>query len=136
MSSGYSSTPLAKKLGIKPGFQVRAVNSPKDYKTFFESWPENVELVASTDDQIDFIHIFASTQTDLQIHLEQAKPHLKMDGTLWVSWPKKSSTLPSEIDKFNVMRAGLAIGLVDVKVAAIDDDWSGHKFVYRVKDRR
>lgn len=136
MTSGYSKTPLARKLGIKPGYKIWVINAPKDYQSFFEGWPKDVELLSSPEIHVEFIHIFAQTLKDLSFHLEAAKPKLKKDGLLWVSWPKKSSKIPSEIDKFDVMRAGQAIGLVDVKVAAIDDDWSGHKLVYRVKDRR
>ena len=136
MSAGYSGTPLAKKLGIKPGFKVRAINAPKDYQTFFDVWPEDVQLTSARNADIDVIHIFASTAETLEDFLKQATPCLKTDGALWISWPKKSSKIPSEIGKFDVMKAGQAAGLVDVKVAAIDDDWSGHKFVYRLQDRK
>lgn len=111
------------------------MGAPKDYEAFFENWPDDVKIIPSPRKPVDFIHIFATTSKSLNIALTRAKPKLKMNGTLWVSWPKKSSDKPSEIDKFDVMKAGQAIGLVDVKVAAIDEDWSGHKFVYRVKDR-
>ena len=135
MSSAYSGAPLAKKLGIKPGCKVWSINSPKAYQSFFNSWPVGAELLINPEPQMDFIHIFATTQFELNAYQKDAKPRLKTDGILWISWPKKSSKIPTEIDKFDVMRAGQSIGLVDVKVAAIDADWSGHKFVYRLKDR-
>ncbi len=134
-SSGYSKTPLSKKLGIKPGDTIWVIGAPQDYIAFFDVWPDDTEIVISPEMTVNFIHIFASSTEALSAALARAKPKLKMDGTLWVSWPKKSSDIPSEIGKFEVMKAGQDIGLVDVKVAALDADWSGHKFVYRVKDR-
>jgi len=136
VTSGYSGTPLAKKLGLKPGYKVLILGAPKDYARFFGSFPDGVEMVDAPKEPVDFIHIFADTAAALARDLAAAKPYLKKDGTLWVSWPKKSSKRPSEIGKFDVMKAGQKLGLVDVKVAAIDADWSGHKFVYRTKDRR
>lgn len=135
MTSGYSDTPLAKKLGIKPGFKIWVLDTPKPYGDFFQAFPNDVKVLDTPSEPVDFIHIFAATLAVLNAHLNAAKPALKMNGTLWISWPKKASSLPSEIGKFDVMKAGQAAGLVDVKVAAIDEDWSGHKFVYRVIDR-
>lgn len=135
MPAGYSKTPLSKKLGIKPGLQIWVIGAPKDYRLFFESLLEDVLFVTDPKEPVDFIHIFARTQNAMNDALARAKPLLKMNSTLWISWPKKSSDLSSEIGKFDVMKAGQAIGLVDVKVAAIDADWSGHKFVYRTADR-
>lgn len=136
-TSGYSKTPLYKKLGIKAGFLIHVYNSPKNYLDFFHEFPE--EVVISNSDQetesVDFIHIFATSEAELSKAFSIAKPALKKNGVLWISWPKKSSKIPTEIDKFFVMKYGVDNGLVDVKVAAIDADWSGHKFVYRVKDR-
>jgi len=133
--AGYSKTPLAKKLGINPGYKIWIIGAPQDYTSLFYDWPDKVEIVTSPRKPVDLIHIFATTSKGLSTALTRAKPKLKMNGTLWVSWPKKSSDINSEIGKFDVMKAGQAIGLVDTKVAAIDEDWSGHKFVYRVKDR-
>ena len=136
-TAGYSKTPLAKKLGIKEGFLIQVYNSPKNYLSFFHDFPEGVVISDSNQgkETLDFIHIFASTEKELSEAFTKAKPSLKKNGSLWVSWPKKTSKLSSEIDKFHVMKYGLENGLVDVKVAAVDNDWSGHKFVYRVKDR-
>ena len=129
-------TPLWRKLGLKPGFKVKVAGAPKPYRTFFDELPDGLVFVDAPENALDFIHIFASTAETLENFLKQATPCLKTDGMLWISWPKKSSKIPSEIGKFDVMKAGQAAGLVDVKVAAIDDDWSGHKFVYRLKDRK
>lgn len=136
-TTGYSKTPLAKKLGIKEHFLIQVYNSPKNYTDFFHEFPNGV-VISDTEQEketLDFIHIFASTEKELSKAFKVAKPTLKKNGSLWVSWPKKTSKLPSEIDKFHVMKCGLDNRLVDVKVAAIDNDWSGHKFMYRKEDR-
>jgi len=136
-TAGYSKTPLFKKLGIKEGFLIQVYNTPKKYLDFFHEFPEGVEIANSDQEKesVDFIHIFATTEVALSEAFSLARPTLKKNGILWISWPKKSSKIPSEIDKNFVRNYGLENGLVDVKVAAVDNDWSGHKFVYRVKDR-
>ncbi|MEM7486091.1 MAG: DUF3052 domain-containing protein [Bacteroidota bacterium] len=135
--AGYSGTPLAKKLGIKPGYKIQVFNVPKPYIEFFFDFPESVIIIGSSENEkVDFIHIFAATAKELESSFQKAKPNLKSNGALWISWPKKSSKIPADIDKFYVMKYGLANGLVDTKVAAIDADWSGHKFVYRLSDRK
>ncbi|TAI47263.1 DUF3052 family protein [Flagellimonas allohymeniacidonis] len=136
-TSGYSGTPLAKKLGIKPEFIVQVFNAPKPYLSFFREFPDGVLLLDASDTaEVDLIHIFATTHAELTSAFAKAQPNLKKNGMLWVSWPKKTSKIPTEIDKFDVMKCGKEQGLVDTKVAAIDDQWSGHKFMYRVKDRK
>ncbi|MEM9077625.1 MAG: DUF3052 family protein [Bacteroidota bacterium] len=136
-TAGYSGTPLAKKLGIKPGFLIQVFNSPKPYLDFFYEFPEEVVLIDSAEKEgVNFIHIFATQTEELQASLSEVKSNLKKDGILWISWPKKASKIPTEIDKFDVMKAGQDAGLVDTKVAAVDDQWSGHKFMYRLKDRK
>ncbi|MEQ6124516.1 DUF3052 domain-containing protein [Pseudotenacibaculum sp. MALMAid0570] len=136
-TAGYSGTPLAKKLGIKENFLIQVYNSPKNYIDFFHEFPKGVVLSNSNQGikTIDFIHIFATTEEELSQAFHLAKPTLKKNGSLWISWPKKTSKIVSEINKFDVMKYGLDHGLVDVKVAAVDKDWSGHKFMYRTKDR-
>lgn len=133
---GYSGTPLEKKLGIKEGYIIQIINAPKRYTDFFFSFPKNVQIVKEDAKvALDFAHIFCTTEKELEAYFTSAKNSLKKTGILWVSWPKKSSKILTEIDKFKVMEYGLNSGLVDTKVAAIDADWSGHKFVYRTKDR-
>jgi hypothetical protein len=136
-TAGYSKTPLYKKLGIKDGFCIQVYHSPKKYLDFFHEFPQDVLFFenATKNESLDFIHIFATTENELFEAFSNAKPLLKKSGILWVSWPKKTSKIVTEIDKFFVMKHGVDQGLVDVKVAAIDENWSGHKFVYRVKDR-
>ncbi|GLU45033.1 DUF3052 domain-containing protein [Allomuricauda sp. NBRC 101325] len=136
-STGYSGTPLAKKLGIKEGNSIQVFNAPKDYLDFFMDFPKNVHIVDAEQipSSIDFIHIFCKTKEELGHFFSIAKPNLKKDGMLWISWPKKSSQIKTDIEQMYILNFGLDNGLVDTKVAAIDADWSGHKFVYRTKDR-
>jgi hypothetical protein len=134
--SGYSGTPLAKKLGIKEGSTVLLVNIPKHYFQLFEHFPDVNILEASTQDQADFIHLFCTHLEELEQQFDPLKELLKKDGSFWISWPKGSSRIPKELDGNMVRRFGLTNGLVDVKVCAVDTDWSGLKFMYRIKDRK
>lgn len=131
-----SGTPLARKLGLKEGMTAWVIGSPRPYREFFAEWPQaELHLHLPDGRQADFIHLFAASYQELEDGLERAVPRLTKAGMLWVSWPKKASGLASEIDKFDVMKAGQAIGLVDVKVASINPVWSGHKFVIPVARR-
>ena len=135
MTAGYSSTPLAKKLGIKFGFKFSIINEPAHYMSLFSDWPMQTECVENmTQECMDFIHVFCSEEKDLHLVVQQI-PYLKKTGSLWVSWVKRSSPLPSIFKEDHIRNYLLDAGLVDVKVAAIDKDWSGLKFVYRLKDR-
>lgn len=136
MSSGHSGTPLAKKLGIKSGHHILLKNQPDHYWKLFELLPEDIKLVeAPKEESVDFIHLFCKTQRELEQNAESCKKLLKKDGMLWVSWPKEASKIPTELKREPVRDHLLKIGLVDTKVAAIDEDWSGLKFMYRIKDR-
>ena len=137
MNSGYSSTPLYKKLGLKEGFSCFLFNAPKYYTDWFETLDLNLMITKTNKSKsIDFIHAFCCNQNDLERVVKELIPLLKFDGMLWVSWPKKSSNIKAELKREPLREYLLANGLVDVKVAAIDDDWSGLKFVYRLKDRK
>lgn len=130
------STPLAKKLGIQPDSSILVLNSPKFYTNFFHDFPSNVIIHEHIDDvEIGFIHLFVQTQEELDYFFPAAKKLLLKNGMLWMSWPKKAGSLSSEIDQSHIRKAGLSGGLVDVKVASINQDWSGIKFMYRIKDR-
>ncbi|MEM8510205.1 MAG: DUF3052 domain-containing protein [Bacteroidota bacterium] len=136
-TAGYSGTPLAKKLEITSGNSILVLNSPKPYPEFFFDFPEGVQIQESpTKENFDFIHIFATRFVQLETYFKIAKAQLKKNGILWISWPKKSSKMATELDKFYILKYGLEKGLVDTKVAAIDENWSGHKFVYRLTDRK
>jgi len=132
----YSSTPLIQKLGIKEGMKVLFVNTPENYKNLLGRLPENIHEITSQQTKVDFIHFFTRSQEALREEFESLKNHLKLNGILWISWPKFSCSFANSNLTENVVRdIGLENGLVDVKIASIDEDWSGLKFVYRVKDR-
>jgi len=131
--SGYSKTPLAKKLGIKAGYSIRLVNQPDYYLTLFDELPDVHEAAAG--EQVDFIHFFTKSMSELEKRLSDLKSDLKSTGILWVSWPKKAAKVDTDLDGNIVRKLGLESGLVDVKVCAVDEVWSGLKFMYRLKDR-
>ncbi len=137
MPSGYSKTPLAKKLGIKEGFSVLLHDAPEHYWSLFSDLPEALSIVEGIPmgEKIDFIHLFFTSWDDLTAHALKYKEALKKDGLMWVSWPKGKSKILTDLKRDPIREYLLDIGLVDVKVAAVDDDWSALKFVYRKKDR-
>jgi len=132
---GYSATPLLKKLGIKPGFDVAFVNAPENFVEQLDLPSEvNVRSLSKARD-LDFILFFVKSQRILTTAFAQYPLKIKPNGMFWVSWPKKTSGVQTDVTENIVRDIGLAAGLVDVKVCAIDDVWSGLKFVYRLKDR-
>ena len=135
MPAGYSGTPLVKKLGIKENFSIRLVNDPINYLKLLGELPQGVIFIHDVKEPADFIHFFALQASILKQQMPLLKKQMKKNGMLWVSWPKRSSGMPSDIDENHIRDFGLSIGLVDVKVCAVDETWSGLKFVYRLKDR-
>lgn len=131
--AGYSQTPLVKKLGLKKGYKLVLINQPDYYFNLLDDLPD-VRL-ADENEQADFLHFFTKDIKELKEQLPVLKSRMKKDGTLWVSWPKKASKVPTTVDESLVRAAGLATGLVDVKICAVDEIWSGLKFMYRTKDR-
>ena len=132
--AGYSGTPLIKKLGIKSGFKVAFLNLPSSFSGKFDL-PPDVTLDPAGDEPLDFAMLFVKREKDLQKTFPKYAAKLKPMGMLWVAWPKKSSGVQTDLLFTNVQAIGLAAGLVDVKVCAVDDVWSGLKFVFRLKDR-
>jgi len=132
--AGYSGTPLIKKLGIKSGFNVAFLNLPPNFSVEMDL-PPDVTLDPTGEEPLDFAMLFVKRERDLQKHFQQYAAKLKPTGMLWVSWPKKRSGVQTDLLFTNVQAIGLAAGLVDVKVCAVDDVWSGLKFVFRLKDR-
>lgn len=132
---GYSQTPLIKKLGIKSGMSLYVLQAPGDYWQELGPLPGDVTNLKTFRSDLDFIHLFVADQKTLFKELPKAKKNLATDGMLWISWPKKSSKKPTDLDEKIIRESGLAAGLVDVKVCAVDDVWSGLKFVYRLRDR-
>lgn len=131
----YSKKPLYRKLGIKPGFRMLIKNAPVEYSHFFEELPEKLNFLKRITTDIDFIHLFVRSKIELEKHYQSLYQALKKDGTLWISWPKGTSSIHGNINRDYIREYVLANGLVDVKVCSLDNDWSGLKFVYRTKDR-
>jgi hypothetical protein len=133
--AGYSGTPLVKKLGIKSHFNVAFVNAPENFLTQLELPPDvNVKAISKSKD-LDFILVFVKSRAALTTAFAQHSVRIKANGMLWISWPKKASGVQTDLNENIVRDIGLAAGLVDVKVCAVDEIWSGLKFVYRLKDR-
>lgn len=135
MAAGYSSNPLYKKLGIKEGIATYMLNKPEHFETLLEGAIEVLNIAAKPRQDLDYVHIFTNSQKEFETHLSKLKDYLKKDGMMWVSWYKKSAKKPTELTENIIRDYALSIGLVDVKVCAIDEDWSGLKLVYRLKDR-
>lgn len=134
-TAGYSGTPLVKKLGIKPGARMYVDGAPAHYFDLLGPLPADVVISTRLNGEFDFLHVFADQAKQLKQRLRKLKPRLKPDGMLWISWPKGTSPLAKDLNGGDVRELGLAAGLVDIKVCAVDQDWSGHKFVIPVADR-
>ena len=134
--AGYSGTPLAKKLGIKPGTCLRAINAPADYAALLAPLPENVTLARTDANEHDLVHLFTKTRSELIKLIDRYKTKIKQDGAIWVSWPKKASGIPTEVTEDTVREIALPLGLVDIKVCAVDETWSGLKLVIRKENRK
>ncbi|MEJ1237586.1 DUF3052 domain-containing protein [Chryseolinea sp. T2] len=124
-----------KKLGLKAGANACIINPPEKYFDAIAPLPEGVIIKNSFRSNLDFVHFFVTKQSEFKASLTSAHKHLQPDGMIWVSWPKKSSKVPSDLDEIIIRDFGLKSGLVDVKVCAVDDVWSGLKFVVPVKNR-
>ena len=134
--TGHSSTPLARKLGLKSGMTYLLINEPDHYLELFADFPaELIPLKTPAPATLDFCHLFVTQLTELETLLPPIKPLLKKNGLIWISWPKGKSKIPTDVNREIIREVGLASGLVDVKVCAVDADWSALKFVYRLKDR-
>jgi hypothetical protein len=133
--AGYSGTPLAKKLGIKEGSRVALLNAPKDFQSELGELPDNVQFIKRPTKSLDIILLFVLSERALVLDFARLAAKLTANGMLWIAWPKKSSGITTDLSEQRVRQIGLDAGLVDVKICAIDDVWSGLKFVYRLKDR-
>ena len=132
---GYSGTPLPKKLGIKAGFRVQLANAPAEVRAELREALAECNLVKQGD-ALDFVMMFTKSRVEMTEEFSRMRKLLAPAGMLWVSWPKKSSGVAADVDENVVREIGLAAGLVDVKVCAVTEVWSGLKFVRRVKDRK
>ena len=127
--SGYSGKPLVQKLGIKPGFCIFAAGLPSGYRDIVGKLPAQVTIVSRLTDSVDMIHLFATEAAALGDKLRILRDAIKPDGMVWVSWPKKSFGVPTDLTDRVVHETALPLGLVDIKVCAIDEVWSALKFV-------
>ncbi len=133
--TAYSERPLIAKLGIKPHTNIAILNAPSKVEAALRQLPPGVSKKVSLRAPLDFIHFFTPQRQALQNKFAALKAALAKDGTLWVSWPKAASGVHTDLNENIVREIGLGNGLVDVKVCAIDEVWSGLKFVYRLADR-
>ena len=133
---GYSGTPLAKKLGLKPPLKLLTVNAPKEYKTWLGELPNDVKLLTKTKPPIEAAHVFATESAFLDMALSKLRNELKQDGFVWVSWPKKSARVPTDITEDTIREIALPLGFVDIKVCAVSEVWSGLKLVIRKSERK
>lgn len=128
---------MAKKLGVKAGMSVRIVDAPENYLALVEPLPEGAEV---TDERpagpVDILHVFTNSREGLFRGLDEGRKAIKQNGAIWVSWYKKAAKMPTEITEDTIREAALPLGLVDVKVCAVDEKWSGLKLVIRKENRR
>jgi hypothetical protein len=129
--AGYSGTLLSKKLGIKAGSRVHLLGAPPGFQALLAPLPEGVVFVARPSGTTDLVHLFATKRARLEKALATSRKGMRADAVLWVSWPKKAARVPTDITEDIVRDVALPLGLVDVKVCAIDDVWSGLKLVLR-----
>jgi hypothetical protein len=134
--SGYSGTPLAKKLGIKSGFNIRLINAPEHYLSLFTDLPTDIYFVDQPGSKLNLIHFFIKSYDELSEMLPDLKEQITQNGIIWISWPKKASKIVTDITEDKIRGLALETGLVDVKVCAVDETWSGLKLVIRLKDRK
>lgn len=135
MAAGYSNTPLFKKLGLKDGCTIKTIHAPAHYKELLGDASERISFKPQATKDLDVIHFFTNSENELNSILPKLMQQISKSGSIWVSWYKKASGKATELNDNILREAALAIGLVDVKVCAVDEDWSGLKLVYRLKDR-
>ena len=129
--AGYSGTPLARKLGIKAGCRLFVADAPKDYVALLEPLPDGIAMLARPASTTDIAHIFVTSRTTLESLLKKCLAKMRYDAAIWVSWPKKSAKVPTDVTEDAIRAVALPMGLVDVKVCAVDEVWSGLKLVVR-----
>ncbi len=135
MAAGYSGTPLAKKLGLKPGSVILARNAPAHYEQLLAPLPGNVCFATAMSERVDVVHLFAPSRREADLLLSTTLPKLRPDAAIWMSWPKRSSGVATDMTEDTVRELALPRGLVDIKVCAVDETWSGLKLVVRVENR-
>ncbi|HXZ78599.1 MAG TPA: DUF3052 domain-containing protein [Terriglobales bacterium] len=134
--AGYSGTPLLKKIGIKERQKIVASRAPESFFRELGKLPDGTEVLARAKPPVDVAVAFVKSRADLNQQFSRLAPVLGADGMLWVAWPKKSSGVSTDLNENVIRDIGLPLGLVDIKVCAIDEIWSGLKFVIRKEKRR
>src|SRR5688572_30295510 len=132
---GYSGTPLAQKLGLKPGHEVATIAAPAGYRKLLAPLPNGVSFTTDIKADAPFVHLFAKERKTLEKELKRLRRLLANAGVLWVSWPKKSSGVSTDITEDVIREVCLPLGFVDVKVCAVDETWSGLKLMIRRENR-
>jgi hypothetical protein len=134
--AGYSGTPLPQKLGLKPGLTVVIIKAPTNYRRLLGTIPVEVTFSHRLKPNSSFVHVFIKKRSELERRLSILREKVADTGTVWVSWPKKSSGVPTDVTEDVVRRVALPLGFVDIKVCAIDETWSGLKLVIRKENRK
>jgi hypothetical protein len=134
--AGYSGTPLPQKLGIKPGTIVVRIDAPADYRKLLGQIPSGVNFATRPVGNTKFVHLFVKERRALAEHLRQLRQKIAEDAAVWVSWPKKSSGVPTDITEDVIRTVALPLGFVDIKVCAVDEVWSGLKLMIRRENRK
>src|SRR5262249_38703204 len=132
----YSGTPLVKKLGIKDGWRIGVIGCPVGYRDLIPGMPAAVAIEDADGDEVEMIQLFATERPGLQKRLPVLLKKSRQDGMIWVSWPKKSARVPTDITEETIREAALPLGLVDTKVCAVSDVWSGLRLVIRKEKRK
>ena len=130
-AAGYSGTPLVRKLGIDVGTTVVTVGAPPSYAKLLGPLPMQARITSRLPKTPAFVHVFATSRNDLAAHLRKLRPTIDPDGVVWVSWPKKSAKVATDITEDTIREIALPLGFVDIKVCAVDETWSGLKLVIR-----
>ena len=133
--AGYSGTPLAKKLGLKPPLTLLVSGAPAEYADWLGDLPGGVSLSSATRGAVQAAHVFVSKRAALQSQLVTLRAQLDPDGFVWVSWPKKASKVPTDVTEDTIRDLALPLGFVDIKVCAVSEIWSGLKLVIRKGER-
>lgn len=136
MATGYSGTPLARKLGITEGVSVAVIDAPRNYEQLVAPLPIGAKIVKKVPKHAAFVHLFATERADLEKELGTLRGAIAQNGVVWVSWPKKSAKVATDITEDVIREVALPMGFVDVKVCAVDAIWSGLKLMIRRDQRR
>jgi len=134
--AGYSGTPLPQKLGIKPSTIVVAIDPPENYRKLLAPIPSGVNFATRPVGNTKFVHLFVKERRALTEHLRRLRQKIAEDAAVWVSWPKKSSGVPTDVTEDVIRAVALPLGFVDIKVCAVDEVWSGLKLMIRKENRK